>query len=467
MESRPARSYQRTLYASEKNDMDFALAGEALISQGLRMYTEPRYLELVELIRAADARYIHLEMLFHDYEHAPTDKRSGTFMRCDPRFIADLQWMGFQMMSTAHNHSIDFGEGGILKNIENLNKYGVVHAGTGRNLAEARAPAYLETAKGRIALLSGTTTLFPWGRAGDQRRDFQGRPGANLLRHIVEYTVDKATFEHLQRIGAQLGMLHKSGAHRPLGHVSPPDTATTLHLTGYSNPPHNYLKVTLGDKIERKHYPYKPDLDGFLERIHDARRMAQWVVVAMHNQDIPGDEPQEHAITMFRAMIDAGADILVGTGPHQDRGIEIYKGRPIFYGLGDFILQNDTVLLEPQEHYEFSGLPWNSTPADFYDHRAGYEGVGPGKPGTPTKGQSVTPYNWQSGMHRVKFEGGKLKEIRIHPVDVGYGKPRWQQGRPILAEGEVAQEILDRYQRLSKLLGTRVDIENNVGIVRM
>ena len=118
-----------------------------------------------------------------------------------------------------------------MKNIENLNKYGVVHAGSGRNLAEARAPAYLETAKGRIALLSGTTTLFPWGRAGDQRRDFLGRPGANMLRHIVEYTVDKATFENLQRIGAQLGMLHKPGVHRPLGHVSPPDTATTLHLT--------------------------------------------------------------------------------------------------------------------------------------------------------------------------------------------------------------------------------------------
>ena len=78
-----------------------------------------------------------------------------------------------------------------------------------------------------------------------------------------------------------------------------------------------------------------------------------------------------------------------------------------------------------------------------------------GKPGTPTKGQSVTPYNWQSGMHRVKFEGGKLKEIRIFPVDVGYGKPRWQQGRPMLAEGEVAQEILERYQRLSKPFGTQ------------
>jgi poly-gamma-glutamate synthesis protein (capsule biosynthesis protein) len=93
--------------------------------------------------------------------------------------------------------------------------------------------------------------------------------------------------------------------------------------------------------------------------------------------------------------------------------------------------------------------------------------VGFGKPGTPTKGQSVTPHNWQSGMHRVKFEGGKLREIRIFPVDVGYGKPRWQQGRPVLADGEVAQEILERYQRLSKPFGTNVSIDGNVGIVRM
>ncbi len=458
------RNYDRTLYASEKNDIDIALAGEALISQGLSMYNEPRYLMLVDLIRAADVRYVHLEMLFHDYEHAPTDKRIGTHMRCDPKYIADLQWMGFQLMSTAHNHSIDFGEGGVLKTIEHLNHHGVVHAGMGRNLAEARAPAYLETAKGRVALLSGTTSLFPWGRAGDQRRDMIGRPGANFLRHYMEFTVDKATFDQLQRIGAAFGWTHKPGAHRPMGHASPPDTDTTLHLTGFDNCAVKYLKVILGDKIERRWYPYQPDLDGMLERIRDARRMAQWVVVAMHNQDMPGDEPPEHAITMYHAMIDAGADMIVGTGPHQDRGIEIYQGRPVFYGIGDFILQNDTVLLTPQDQYENYGLSWNGTPADFYDVRAGYEGEGTGK---ATKGQSVTPHNWQSGMHRVKFEGGKLKEICIHPVDVGYGKPRWQQGRPMLAEGEVAQEILERYRRLSKPFGTQVQIEGGLGYVRL
>jgi poly-gamma-glutamate synthesis protein (capsule biosynthesis protein) len=91
----------------------------------------------------------------------------------------------------------------------------MVHAGTGRNLAEARAPAYLETAQGRVALLSGTTTLFPWGKAGDQRRDMQGRPGANLLRHYVEHTVDRPTFEKVRQSEmATMGKLIKSAGFR-------------------------------------------------------------------------------------------------------------------------------------------------------------------------------------------------------------------------------------------------------------
>ena len=44
-----------------------------------------------------------------------------------------------------------------------------------------------------------------------------------------------------------------------------------------------------------------------------------------------------------KAAIDAGADAFLGTGVHVLRGIEIYKGRPIFYGLGEFFRQMDVV----------------------------------------------------------------------------------------------------------------------------
>jgi poly-gamma-glutamate synthesis protein (capsule biosynthesis protein) len=58
-----------------------------------------------------------------------------------------------------------------------------------------------------------------------------------------------------------------------------------------------------------------------------------------------------------------------------------------------------------------------------------------------------------------------LKEIRIHPIDQGFGRPRPQRGRPVLAEGEVAERVLERVARLSNRYGTKVAIRNGVGTI--
>jgi poly-gamma-glutamate synthesis protein (capsule biosynthesis protein) len=76
----------------------------------------------------------------------------------------------------------------------------MVHAGSGENYADALAPAYLDTPKGRVALISATSSARPNSRAGEQRPDMKGRPGVNLIRWINEWTVDAASFEALQRI---------------------------------------------------------------------------------------------------------------------------------------------------------------------------------------------------------------------------------------------------------------------------
>ena len=52
--------------------------------------------------------------------------------------------------------------------------------------------------------------------------------------------------------------------------------------------------------------------------------------------------PADFIPIFARAVIDAGADVFVGHGPHVLRGIEIYKGKPIFYSLSNFIFQNET-----------------------------------------------------------------------------------------------------------------------------
>lgn len=456
-------SYDRTVYEAESGDILMALTGESLITRPVSMYREPSFCQLVDMIKSADVGFTHAEMLFHDYENPPSHMSGGTYMRSAPQNIAELQWMGFDMVSTACNHSYDYGEGGVLTNIANLNKFGMPYAGTGRHLAEARAPRYVETAKGRVALLSATTSGPPGGRAGEQRRDVQGRPGSNFLRHTTEYVVDKPTFDALRRISEGLNFEEQKQRRRNTGFGAPipDDTDTQFMLYGlwpmYESL--SWVKFTLGDKFERHSRPNQLDLDGMLQRVRDARRMAQWVICTMHNHESGNteDEPAEAVQTIMRACIDAGADVFVGHGPHQDRGIEIYHGKPIFYALGDFFLENDTVLLQPHDNMLGQGLSWEATPADFYDTRSAGE----------TRGQTVVPRRWQSALAMTRWgKGGKFEEIRLHPVDLGYGKPRHQRGRPVLADGDVAKEILDRFERLSTPFGTKIKREGDVGVIR-
>ena len=73
--------------------------------------------------------------------------------------------------------------------------------------------------------------------------------------------------------------------------------------------------------------------------------------------------------TVSHACIDAGADLFLGHGPHLLRGIEIYDGAPIFYSLGNFMMQNETVTRLPTELYERYDLDSDATPADLFDTR--------------------------------------------------------------------------------------------------
>jgi poly-gamma-glutamate synthesis protein (capsule biosynthesis protein) len=65
-----------------------------------------------------------------------------------------------------------------------------------------------------------------------------------------------------------------------------------------------------------------------------------------------------------------------------------------------------------------------------------------------------------------RFEGGKLSELRLHPVDLGYGRSLTQSGVPRLASPEMAREVLERLAVLSRPYGTQISIEGNVGVVR-
>src|SRR3984893_17570608 len=121
---------------------------------GLGSFQEERYLSLVELLRSADIAFGNAECLFHNYEGGPSPDNVGTYMRADPKLIEDLRWMGFSMVACAQNHAYDYGDTGVLANIQYLEQYGLAHAGSGATLTLAQSPAYVDTPNGRVALIA-------------------------------------------------------------------------------------------------------------------------------------------------------------------------------------------------------------------------------------------------------------------------------------------------------------------------
>jgi poly-gamma-glutamate synthesis protein (capsule biosynthesis protein) len=71
----------------------------------------------------------------------------------------------------------------------------------------------------------------------------------------------------------------------------------------------------------------------------------------------------------------------------------------------------------------------------------------------------------ESGVCEASFHDGKLSEVRVYPIDFGYGVPMSQKGAPRLCTGEAAQRILTRMQRLSQPLGTSIAIQDDIGII--
>ncbi|MFN8556756.1 MAG: CapA family protein [Dehalococcoidia bacterium] len=447
------------IYEAESGDFQLALTGETLISRPLSMFREEKFLELRGLLHGADLAFTHAEMLFHNYEPAPTTRPGGTYMRADPRLIADLQWLGIDMVSCANNHAWDFGENGVLVNLDNLDKYGLVHAGTGRNLAEASMAAYVETPRGRVALISATSSGVAASRAGEQRRDQAGRPGANFLRWTTEYIVDREAINALRRISENMGNWRRWSMGSGYGEEMV-DSDTVVHM--FDQPQYGETaaaKYVLGETFGKRTLLNKEDLERNLQWVSDARRMADWVIVTVHNHEggANADEPSDHIRQFARAVLDAGADVFTGHGPHQDRGIEIYNGKPILYSLGDFMLQNDSVLLMPHDNMRRYGLGWEATPADFYDARSANR----------TRGQATEPIRWQSTMAVLTYQGRQLTEVELRPVDLGFSNGRTQQGRPVLATGAVADEILSRMQTFSKPFSTPIAIQGDKAFIRM
>lgn len=451
------------IYDSEHGDYVIVLTGDSMLTRRLSVFHEEKYLALRNLLRAADAAFTNLETTVHTWDEGSPGITQGTFMTTDPRLIQELSWIGLNIVACANNHAFDYGEGGILATLEHLDKAGLSHAGTGRNLAQARAPAYLDTPRGRLAVISATATYRPWNQAGAQRPDLKGRPGVNPLSFQTTYAVDPRAFDELRRTSSALGL--DLGKQRNRGHFYsakeiPDEKEKELDFLG------QHYVLSEGFAISTK--LHQRDLEENLRSIREARRQSDWVLVSLHCHEFGGasllkarrrselDEPADFVKVFAHEAIDAGADIFVGHGSHFPLGIEIYKNKPILYSVGNFIFQNETVEIFPAEAYERFDLDSRATPADFLDAR-----TDKGKKGHPSD-----PLYWENIVAECQFKQRSLSEVKLYPIDQGHGRPRAQRGRPVLADGEISVRILERVRRLSQAYGTQVEIKDGVGFIK-
>ena len=134
--------------AKQPAEFSFALTGDSIITRKLSVYSEPTFTRIIDLVRGADVAFTNLEMLFHDYEPYAMNESGGTYMRAEPALVKELVWAGFDMVSRANNHAGDYGVLGMNLTSKYVAEAGLVQAGVGQSLAEAREAKFLETAEG-------------------------------------------------------------------------------------------------------------------------------------------------------------------------------------------------------------------------------------------------------------------------------------------------------------------------------
>ena len=422
--------------AQVQEPFTLALTGDSIIMQRLSVFKEPEFTKLFDLIRGADAAFTNLETLFHDYEAPPAHESGGTWMRTDPAILKEIVWAGFDLVSRANNHAGDFGAQGAQITTRYVRDAGLVQAGVGDSLAEAREAKFLETPKARVALISAASTFTAHSRAGNTRGDMPARPGLSPLRFTTTYTVTPERLADLRRVASEL-----SG--------NPPGTGNTLNFGG-----RRYVAgPTPGTHTE----PNKQDVEEIARVVKSAAALADIVVVSLHchEQGVDRSVPADFIPIFARAMIDAGASVFVGHGPHVLRGVEIYKGKPIFYSMSNFIFQNETVLRMPEDGYEEYSLSDDAEMADYLDVR--YD-----------KDRRSFPADreyWDSVVALTKWDGRKFVSAELHPITLGFQQARSQRGRPKLASGADATRILEMMTTRSKAFGATVTVRNGVGIV--
>jgi poly-gamma-glutamate synthesis protein (capsule biosynthesis protein) len=447
----------------DEPEFTLAAAGDAILTRRLTTDGDDRTTALLDAIRDADAGVVNLEVLLHDYEGYPAARSGGTYMRA-PGWVADeLADAGFDVFAAANNHTADYSHGGMLATMRELAERNLPYAGLGRTLADARAPAYADTPAGRVGVVAACSSFVPGSEAGRQRPDVQGRPGLSPLGLETRYVVPEDARDAVRELSENLGLEAIKDRRDRQGFRVPGEDDDGFTFVNVGDGDH--LTVEVGDEFAVERRVDEADADAILRQIRAADAQSDRVVASLHAHEGTDGDRNDDSVPAFlesfaRECVEAGADAFVGHGPHVLRGVEVYEDAPIFYSLGDFAMQNETVTRLPAEIYERYDLDaTDALPTDLFDERV-FDEDG------ERKGFLSDRAYWETVVPVCRFGPDGVERIDLHPAELGFEEPRPRRGRPRLAEGAAATRILDRLAELSEPYGTEIEIEDGRGTIR-
>ncbi len=405
--------------------------------------------ELQSFIAQGDFRFFNLETTVHNFETWGAAESGGSWFCSPPGVLEDAKAFGFNILTTANNHALDYGHIGLEKTLGYLQEAGIPFSGTGRTLAEAAAPAYLDTLQGRFALISACSSVERSAIAGEQTRSMPGRPGVNPLRFHRVFELPRERLDDLREIARDIGINAEDDISRLQGYLPPMPEDKFIFGTYHFRQGETAREITSVNET---------DMQRMEQSIREARFMADYICVSIHSHEITGsseETPAEFLREFAHRCIDAGADAILGTGSHLLRPIEIYKGKPIFYALGDFIIQLETLQKAPAGMFEKQSLTGNEGLDVMFNARSDN-----GK-----KGLAYQRIMFESVIPCWEAENGKLTSMKLMPIELRFDEYRSTGGWP---RPKYDAGILERLAEMSKPFGTQIDIdENGFGIVRL
>jgi poly-gamma-glutamate capsule biosynthesis protein CapA/YwtB (metallophosphatase superfamily) len=374
--------------------MTITLTGQSMIRSDIRA-TAPAAVPTIQSLLKGDAKFTNFEATVAEKGESVTEGRG---FLAPPEALDALTTFGFNLLSLSNNHAFDLKVTGLQNTLRGANSRKITHAGTGNTVEEAAAPAYLRTPKGTVALVASASGLIAPGASAAT-----DRPGVNELRIEAGDKQNEATAELPDEPG---NTPNQGDAQRILQSIREARAHADLVIV-YQ---HNHV------------FSHRPFMALFEEGLPERLAPNDWLKKCVHQE------------------VDAGADIIVMHGAPLLHGVEIYRGKPIFYDLGNFIF---------------------NVPPSVYT--------------------LDEPINWESVVAYVDFQGRNLKSVSFRPIamnNVGEGQPDIHngytnnqfldtRGLPAPATGRKATYILERLADASKPFGTTVAVKGDMAEINL